>query len=166
MANSEGHKVQPTSGVHALGGDLAEDRVFTAQDRLVLVIHDGASACRFILPEVSRKSRDGWDHNDHSELSSLLASSENRLDDGLPNGVEDRRLLVSSSSDLVGLAAGAVLRVDILTEELIFNVNIVLSLADDLLVSVLDAMFSQNAMTPITDTANSLDSHGAGWGCL
>lgn len=141
-----------------MGGDLAENRVFTAQDRLVLVIHDGASACRFILPEVSRKSRDGWDHNDHSELSSLLASSDNSLDNGLPNGVEDRRLLVSSSSDLVGLAAGAVLRVDILTEELIFNVDIVLSLADDLLVSVLDAMFSQDSTAPVGATAHDLRS--------
>lgn len=132
--------------------------MFTAQDRLVLVIHDGASACRFILPEVSRKSRNGRDHNNHSELSSLLAGSDNSLDDGLPNGVEDRRLLVSSSSDLVGLAAGAALRVDILTEELIFNVNIVLSLTDDLLVSVLDAMFSQDSTAPVGTTAHDLRS--------
>lgn len=98
-------KLQHTSGVHALGGDLAKDRVFTAQDRFVLVVHDGAGAHRCILSEISRKSRDGWDHNDHPELSSFLPSPDNGINNGTSDGVEDRCLLVSSRSDLMGLAA-------------------------------------------------------------
>lgn len=149
-------EVHLTSGIHALGGNLAEDGVFTAQDRLVLVVHDGAGACRFILAEVSRKSRDGGNHDDHSELSSLLGSSDNGLDDGLTNGVENGRLFVSRGSDLMGLAVGAVLRVNNLTEELILNVDIVLSLTDDLLVSILDAMFRQNSTAPVGATSYDL----------
>ena len=47
-----------------------------------------------------------------------------------------------------------------LTEELILDVDKMFSLADNLLVSVLDAVFNQNATAPISATANDLGLAG------
>lgn len=48
-----------------------------------------------------------------------------------------------------------------LTEKLIFNVDKMLSFADDLLVSILDAVLDQDTAAPVSTTSNNLCSNGA-----
>jgi hypothetical protein len=48
-----------------------------------------------------------------------------------------------------------------LTEKLILDVDIMLSFADNLLVSVLDAVFDQDTAAPISTTSNNLCSNGS-----
>lgn len=92
-------KTRLTCRVNTLFLDLSENRVFTTADGLVLVVHDCSSASGFNLSQVSGKTRDGWDHDDHSESSAFFTSSHTSLDNGASDNIMDGRLVLSRGSD-------------------------------------------------------------------
>lgn len=92
-------KPRLTCRVNTLCPDLAENRVFATADGLVLIVHDCSSASGFDLTQVSSKTRDGWDHDDHSEFPAFFTGSHTSLDNGASNDIMDGRLVLSRGSD-------------------------------------------------------------------
>lgn len=57
-----------------------------------------SSSCG-IVSQVTSETRDSWDKNNDSELSTFLSSPDDGVSNGSANLVEDGRLLVASCSD-------------------------------------------------------------------
>ena len=124
--------------INTRSSDPTEDRMLATVDGLVLVIHDrtGSSSC--IISEVTSESRNSWDHDDDSEFPAFLTSTNTSICDCGTDLVVDRCLLFTSSGD----------------EELIFNVDEMFCATNDLTVSVLNALFGENAAGPVGRTAH------------
>lgn len=123
-----------------MSSDLAHDRVLTPANGLVLVIHDCAGTGRRVRSKVTGKTRDGRDHNDNPELSPLFARSDTGFHDRASDHIVYRRLVLSGSGD----------------EELVFDVDEMLRITDDVDISILDAVLDQNATAPVGATADDL----------
>lgn len=132
-------------GIHALRLDLLKDGKGTAVDGLVLVIHDGSRAHGRVISQITCKAGNGGNDNDDPEFPARFARSDAGIDDGSSNDVVDGVLLVAGGGD----------------EELILDVDKVLGVANDFAVGVLDAVFGQDAATPITAASNDLGVNGA-----
>lgn len=113
--------------------DLAINRLLAAVDGLVLVVHDGASACRCVVAKITSETRNGWDDDDNTELATLLGSANASISNRTTDLVVHRCLLLPGGSN----------------EELVFNVHEMLGTANDLTVRVLDALLRENSTGPI-----------------
>lgn len=131
--------------VDALRLDLLEDRMGSSVNRLVLVVHDSSGSHGRIIPEIAGEARDGGNNDDDPELSTLFARLDAGVHDSSPDGVVDWGLLLASSGD----------------EELVFNVDKMLGVLNDLAISILDTVLGQYTTTPITATADYLCVNGA-----
>lgn len=92
-------KSQLTCQGNTLCPDLSDNRVFTTVDGLVLIVHDCSSAKDFNLSYVSSKTRDGWDHDNHSDSPAFFTGLHTSLDNSASNNITDGGLLLSHGSD-------------------------------------------------------------------
>lgn len=75
--------------------DLTHDRIVASADRPVLVVHDCTGTSRSGVAQVTGKTGDCRDDNDHTEFASFLACTNAGIDDGAADGVEYGTLVVA-----------------------------------------------------------------------
>ena len=119
------------------------DTVSSAVDRVVLELHDCTSSQRSLIAQVSCKARDTRNHNDDFVLLACAGSPEDTLDNCSANLVLHRFLLITRCCD----------------EELIFNVDKVFAVADNLRIRILNRMLGGRAIAPFAATTNNLARH-------
>ena len=133
------------AGVYTFFLDLCENGFISSVNRFVLVVHDGACAGGSIIAQITGKTRNRRDQDDDAKFATFLAGSDAGVYDGAANEVVDGSLFFTSCGD----------------EELILDVHVVLSIADDLAVGVLDTVFGKDAAAPIGAAAYDLRMHRA-----
>ena len=102
----------------------------------------GDSPCtrRSIISQITCKSGNGWSNNNHTEFATLCTRPDTRLNDCLADGVMHWLLLIAGSCD----------------EELVFNINVMLSFGNQFFVCVLNAVLGKDATAPIGTTSHDL----------
>ncbi len=115
-----------------------------------------------VVPQIAGKTRDGGNDDDDAELSTFPTRSDACIDDGTSNGVVHRSLLLSSCRNCNIQPWGPLTQnTGRLTEELILDVDVMLCRPDDITVGILNAVFGENATTPVAAAPNDLSVHGA-----
>jgi len=146
--------------IDTLGLDLAEYAVLAAPNALVLVVHDGSSTYGSILAQVACKAGDCWDDDNDPEFAAFSSSVHTSIYDCAANLIVDWALLLSSCSDCLFLAFNHHIDSRTPTEELVFNVHIVLGIADDVAISCLNTvLWGIKTTAPIRTTSHKLCMH-------